>query len=359
MCCDVHDKQVTAFGQIKSERGRLRRNALAAHEIAFETAARAQSKNSAGQTGGVVPVGAKHWRTRTHKQPRQGDGVVHHFAGRHTKRWWQRHVWQCRASAAARNPTEVLLDHARGFIAIKIAGDSEHRVVRRVIRAEEIRDVFERRLTQMLHRADERVMKWVVRREHEFLQFFPAGTIRLVIDRPAPFVFHDVTLRVEFDLREGGQHTSHAVGLEPQRHRELVRWHGFVVVGALQPGAAVQRTAGALHQLEVFVGFDVGRSLKQHVFEQVGKAGAIKAFVRRTHVIPQVDRNNGRRMVAGEDHGETIGQAVTLDRNLHRVNWSRCRARRNPVLYLRDNNTLAFGGRLVDFTSSPSFATKV
>jgi hypothetical protein len=111
---------------------------------------------------------------------------------------------------------------------------------------------------------------------------------------------------------------SHAVGLQPERQRELVRRHRLVVVGAVEPGGAVERAAGPLHELEVLVGLDVRGALEEHVLEQVREAGASLALVRRADVVPQVHRDDRRGVILREHDQQAVGEAVAFDGNLHR-----------------------------------------
>ena len=243
-------------------------------------------------------------------------------------------------------------DHRHRFTALEVAGDCQNRVVGGVVRPEKIGDVVEGRVGQMLHRADQRMMERMLRGKAQLLQFLPARSIRLIVDAPAPFVLNNVALRVEFDLRQCRQHATHAITFQPQRHRKLVRRHRLVIVGALEPRGSVQRSTSALHQLEMFVRLNVLRSLEQHVFKEMGESGAVQTFVGRPDVIPEIDGNNGSGVVLRQDHLETIGQGVALDRNLHILNWMPCALRRNPALQMCDKLTLAFHAFRVDFSFS-------
>src|ERR1035437_173130 len=63
---------------------------------------------------------------------------------------------------------------------------------------------------------------------------------------------------------------------------------------------------------------DVLRSLEEHVLEQVGEARAPLAFVRRSHVIPEVHRDDWCRVILGESDEQTVRQAVRVDGYRHR-----------------------------------------
>ena len=178
----------------------------------------------------------------------------------------------------------------------------------------------------MLHGPDQRVMERMLLREAERRQTLPPRAVRLVVDRPAAFVLHDVALRVELLLREPWQHPAHAIGLEPERQRDLVGRNGFIVVRPIEPGGPVQGPSGALDEFEMFVRLDVRRPLKEHVLEQVGETGAIKPLIGRTHVIPQIDRDDRRRVILREHHMQAVREVITLDGNTHGSilgGWSR------------------------------------
>src|SRR5690606_23106992 len=58
---------------------------------------------------------------------------------------------------------------------------------------------------------------------------------------------------------------------------------------------------------------DVGGALEEHVLEEVGEARAPRALVRRADVVPEVDGDDGRGVVLGEDDIEPVGERVPVD----------------------------------------------
>ena len=128
-------------------------------------------------------------------------------------------------------------------------------------------------------------------------QALPPCSVRLVIDGPAALVLHHRPLRVQLLLRHCRKQPAHAIRLEPENKLELIRRHRLEVVCPIQPGGPVQRAAGALYHLEMLVRGDVGRALKEHVLEQVREAGASGPFVGGADVIPEVHRDDRRRVV--------------------------------------------------------------
>jgi len=58
-------------------------------------------------------------------------------------------------------------------------------------------------------------MEGMIWRERECRELFPPRTVRLIVDRPASLVLHDIALGVELLLRHRRQEATHAVCLEP------------------------------------------------------------------------------------------------------------------------------------------------
>ena len=77
------------------------------------------------------------------------------------------------------------------------------------------------------------------------MQLLVPGAVGPVVVAPALLVLHDLALVVQVLLAQRVEQRAHAVGLEPERELELVRRHRLEVVGAVEPGRAVERPAGA------------------------------------------------------------------------------------------------------------------
>ena len=67
----------------------------------------------------------------------------------------------------------------------------------------------------------------------------------------------------------------------------------------------------------MLVGRDVDGALEEHVLEQVSEPGSLESLVCRADVIPQIDRDDRRRVILGEHHMQAVREAVALDRNTH------------------------------------------
>ena len=100
---------------------------------------------------------------------------------RAAKGWRHRHVSERWLARAARNGTEMALDHGAGFIAVEIARDGEYRVVGRVVRREEVRDVVEAGRIEIGHGTDERMMKRVANGKGQGGESLPPGAVRLIV----------------------------------------------------------------------------------------------------------------------------------------------------------------------------------
>ena len=291
----------------------------------------AEPEHRAAHARRVVARAAERRRAEREEDARQHDVVAHHLAQRRTEYGRQRERRELGLTAAARDRPEVLLDERARLRGIEVAGDGEHGVVGRVPRREELGHVVERRGVEVLHRADERVVEGMVRRVAERGELLPPRAVGLVVHRPAALVLHHVALRVELLLRHRGEEAPHAVGLEPERELELVRRQRLEVVRAVEPGRAVERPAGALHELEVLVRRDVGRALEEHVLEQVSEPGATGTLVGRADVVPEIHRDDRRGVIFGQGHPQPVGELERLDGNAHERMLRTQEARRYEV----------------------------
>src|SRR6476620_2476522 len=144
------------------------------------------------------------------------------------------------------------------------------------------------------------MMEGMIGRERERWELFPPRAVWLIVDRPASFVLHDVTLRVELLLRHRREEATHPVGLQPQCECKLIRRNGLEVVGAVEPRRAVQSTTRSLNQLEMLVRANVCRTLEEHVLEQVRESGSTHSLVCGPHVVPEVHCNQRSGVVLGQ-----------------------------------------------------------
>ena len=67
----------------------------------------------------------------------------------------------------------------------------------------------------------------------------------------------------------------------------------------------------------MFICFDICRSLKQHVLEEVREARSPHAFVCRPNVVPEIHGYYRRRLVLGKCYEEPVIEAKLLYRYSH------------------------------------------
>ena len=199
---------------------------------------------------------------------------------------------------------------ARTVAAVAVARDAQHRVVGRVVGAEERLDVVERGGVEVLHRADRRVVVRVLLGEQVAEDLLVPRPVRPVVVAPALLVLHDLALVVEVLLAQRVEQRPHPVRLEPERELQLVRGQRLEVVRAVEPGRAVERPAGALDEGHVLRLADVRAALEHHVLEQVREAGLARDLVLGADVVPEVHGDDGREVVLGDDQAQAVGQAL-------------------------------------------------
>ena len=120
----------------------------------------------------------------------------------------------------------------------------------------------------------------------------------------------------------------------------MIRRHRLVIIGAVEPGGAVERSAGALHEFKMFVGAHMLGSLKKHVFKQVREPGTPLPFVGRPDMVPEVHGHDRRRVILGEGHEQSVWQAVGLYRNAHCVSYYQSRTSATGALIDSANRKL-------------------
>ncbi len=126
----------------------------------------------------------------------------------------------------------------------------------------------------------------------------------------ALFVLHDAALFVEFLLRDGAQHVSHAVGFHPERHVERGLRNILEIVGAIEVCRTVHvRGANAFEGLEVLVVVVLG-AVEHQVFKQVREAGFAGLLVLGADVVPDVDGDDRRLVVLVDNQPETVVERV-------------------------------------------------
>src|SRR4029077_1113916 len=134
----------------------------------------------------------------------------------------------------------------------------------------------------------------------------------IVVSLP-PLLFDHLALNVELFLRERRQEEAHAVGLQPQTERQVVRWQCLKVICTIEERRSVQHAADRLDVPEMLVVAHMQRAGEQHVLEQMGEAGAPGPLVFGSHVVPEIDRHQGRGVVLVEDDAKAVVEEITFN----------------------------------------------
>src|SRR2546425_1635432 len=181
-----------------------------------------------------------------------------------------------------------------------------------VIGPEERLHVLQLRVVQVFHRADGGVRVGeaggAIERPGDGVP--ERRRVRLVVDAQSLLFLHRLALVLQVLL--GHREGAHPVRLEPEREIQPVGRNGLVVVRVVVVRGAVERAAGALHQLEVLALLHVRRPLEHHVLEQVGEARAAGALVACARVVPEIHRHDGGRMVLRVYHAQAVGHREGL-----------------------------------------------
>ena len=156
-------------------------------------------------------------------------------------------------------------------------------------------------------------------------------SVRSIFHGLAAFITHHVALVSQSLLIDLAQQVPHAITFQPESEFQLVRGQSFEVIGAVEVGRAVDVAgSGSLEITIVLRRCDVLRAFKHHVLEQVSKPGSSRAFVGRADVAPQVDGNQGKAMIFGENHLQAIlqGEFLVLDLRCGHVGAAGCHTQR-------------------------------
>src|SRR4051812_5175087 len=242
---------------------------------------------------------------------------MYHFAQPAAKYRRQAHWREWWLPRPLRNWPEILGHELFRFLYFEIAGDRQHCVVRRVVCREELRDIVQRRCGKIFHRSDQRVLKRMRWGEYQLLHLLEHRTVWLVVHRAPALVLHDIALSVQLLLSHRRQKLTHAVGFQPKSQGKLIRWDSLEVIRALEPGRPVERSTRALDQLEVLVGSDVLRTLKQHVLEQMRESRSSGFLVRRSDVIPEIHCHDRGGMILRQRDEQAVVQRKGFNRNSH------------------------------------------
>ena len=145
--------------------------------------------------------------------------------------------------------------------------------------------------------------------------------VRLVVDALAALVLHDFALIVELGLGQRLGERAHAVGLEPERELELIRWELLEIVRAVPRCRSIDVRARAsarfLEQRPVHSVGDVARALEHHVLEEMREAGLAGALALRADVVHHLDSDYGRRVIDTIDDVESVWERILHVRDFY------------------------------------------
>ncbi len=140
----------------------------------------------------------------------------------------------------------------------------------------------------MLHVADRQVpvrMHRVEDQRQRLLENRPVGD---VVHALTSLLCDDVDLVGEVLLGQDVVEVGHPIGLQPQREVQHPRRHRLEVVGAVERRRGVEGGTVGLQQPEVVPWSDVARTLEHQVLEEVRETLAVRLFVTRADVVPEV-----------------------------------------------------------------------
>jgi hypothetical protein len=153
------------------------------------------------------------------------------------------------------------------------------------------------------------------------LELLLPRAVRSVVIRPPFLVLDHLALVVQVLLAQCIEQRCHPVRLEPQGELKLVGRHGLEVVGPIQPGRPVHGPAGRLDKRDVLGLRYVSGTLEHDVFEEVREAGLARNLVLRADRVPDVDRDDRREMVLGDDDAKAVGKALVAEHDLGNGRW--------------------------------------
>ena len=192
------------------------------------------------------------------------------------------------------------------FHRIDVPGDNEARVVREIVRPEEIDDVLITRRREVGHRADCGPVIGVIGGIEVLIEQYRCEPVRTVLVPLAALVFDDRALRVHLGGRHGIDEISHPVGFEEEREVRGITRDVLEVVGPL---GARRRVVLSSRSLEPLVEFSLGGVFRTHehqVLEKMREPGASGLLARRSDMVPEVYRHRGDGVVFVEYHVEPV-----------------------------------------------------
>ena len=119
-----------------------------------------------------------------------------------------------------RHAAEVLVDQLQRLRRVEVADDRHGGVFRHVVGAVEVAHVLDRRRFEIRHAADRRMLVRM-HQERVVVDDFREPAVRLVLDAHPALFLDDLALAPERRVVDAQRR--HAIGLEPQHQRQVVR----------------------------------------------------------------------------------------------------------------------------------------
>ena len=282
---------------------------LAAHQRVVEPRARqaAEDGRSDGE-GNDVRLGQPRHRPVA-IEARVGDAVVHDPVDPGGKRG---HRGRGRGvDRSARDIAEIALDQRTGLGDVDVAGEDQDRVVGAVALAEPALHRLQRGGVKIAHRADRRVPVGMAFGEKALELGIFDHSVGLVVAL-ALLVLDDSALVVQRFHRQCAEQVAHPVALKIERLLERRLRHGLEIIGAVEPGRAVE--IGRAHRAGVgeVIARSVLGAVEHDVLEQVGEAGAAGGLVLRSDIVPDADRDHRGLVVLVDDDSKPVGEREGL-----------------------------------------------
>ena len=205
---------------------------------------------------------------------------------------------------------EQIIDQSAGHLKVDVAGDDQSRVVRQIVLAMKVLDIFDHRIVDILNAADGPALIGRVSMGHE-VQFLDGFSIGTVADPQLKLFNHDRALIVKIDL--GDRQAGHAVRFQPQRQRKLVGWQRLIIGGYINRGISIYDAPSRRNELAHAAFRQIWRAFKHHVFKQMGESASAFGVIGSADLIPDINRNCWRRNIARQNDLQTVVQNVLLN----------------------------------------------
>ena len=95
-----------------------------------------------------------------------------------------------------------------------------------------------------------------------------------------------------------------------------LRGHGLEIIGAVEPGGAVEVGRADLAQRSEIVARRVLRAVEHDVLEQMREAGAALRLVLGADIVPDADRDDRRLAVVVDDDAQAVGSVKVSIRDV-------------------------------------------